>query len=172
MLRAMSLLLVPGREYACHVTSLHDGDTVTVTRRLLNNLLQDSLDIRLVGINAPELVTLAGGKRSPNLAGEVASLTLMSMLAARELWSPIRSKSTFGIPGDYLMTPGYEATLVLRTDPTAATETEKYGRILGMLVPLASWHRNMSDADFWAASLNKAMLDQGQAIIDGVIPPW
>lgn len=165
---------VPGREYLITVTSVHDGDTLTGSRRLLSNLSQDHQPIRLAGINSPELTVMVDGKRVLSEQGEIATKALMSLVTANRQYTfaATRSRGAFGIPGDYLATPGQEPLLVLRTDPTAVDETEKYGRILGVLLPLSRWRRNLSDADFWSTSINQLMLDAGMANPDGMVPPW
>lgn len=99
-------------EYAATVLAVHDGDTVTINLDLgFHTWLKT--DVRLFGIDAPELVPRTG-KRTLIKAGEASTQTLMRLLG-RECFAENRTASTFGIPGVYLARPGLEPSVVVQT---------------------------------------------------------
>jgi hypothetical protein len=46
--------------YYCEVVKVHDGDTYTLNCNLGNDIFLKSLQIRLYGVDTPELITLEG----------------------------------------------------------------------------------------------------------------
>jgi endonuclease YncB( thermonuclease family) len=114
------------------ITSVHDGDTVKGNLDLGYYLGLVGVDLRLFGINAPELVNTVAGHRVLNPAGENSTLHLLDLLGGRDLFSPKRTPSTFGIPGNYLVLPTVELKVVVQTRLVKGDDDyDKYGRILG-----------------------------------------
>lgn len=119
-------------EYSFRVTSVHDGDTLEGDLDLGFYINLQKVALRIHGINAPELVQTVSGHRTLVQAGEDATLHLMTLLGGRSLFAAKRLNATFGIPGAYLVNPGAEIDLVVRTRLVDGdTDSDKYGRVLG-----------------------------------------
>lgn len=137
-------------EYAATVRSVHDGDTFEADLDLgFHTHLRTS--IRLAGINAPEL----GKVKALNPDGQAATEGLMGLLGGRDLFAAVRTRPSFGIPGDYLLAPGVRIDLVVVT--IALREFEKYGRVLASA--------RLLGAAGTATTINDAMVASGWAAV-------
>ena len=114
------------------ITAVHDGDTLHGDLDLGYYLGFRGVELRVWGINSPELVNTVGGHRVLNQPGEDATLHLLQLLGGRSLFSTKRTSSTFGIPGNYLVNPGTDLKVVVRTRLEVGDDDyDKYGRVLG-----------------------------------------
>lgn len=140
------------------ITSVHDGDTLHGDLDLGYYLGFHGVELRIWGINSPELVNTVGGHRVLNPPGEEATLHLLSLLGGRELFSPKRTPSTFGIPGNYLVVPGVVLKVVVRTRLEVGDDDyDKYGRVLGEV------HLGTS-TDPYGVNLGQKMISDGFAV--------
>ena len=130
-------------EYKAALLSVHDGDTITV---MLDQGLKEyrKMNIRLFGINAPELSTPAGPPSRDHL---------MNLLTAGVLMPPVGEGTGLN-----------KVVLVIRTIKDAA---DKYGERWDGKVWLESSGTWGSDNEFvvTSPSLNSQMVTDGYAVV-------
>jgi endonuclease YncB( thermonuclease family) len=118
--------LIPDDQYVrrAEVVSVHDGDTLHVNIDHGMHLWTHDVPVRLAGSNAPELVI----DKAVSATGEASTLALLDRLGGRSGFAPKRTRSYFGVPGDYVAY--HPLPIIIQTRLVSSSDWEKYGRVL------------------------------------------
>lgn len=145
-------------DYQAQVTAVHDGDTIKVNIDLGFHMTLNGVWVRLDGINAPELLQSKDINGVP-VTGELATLHVMKLLSSTLAFSPKRTRSYFGRPGDYLVAGApIPCRITTRLEKGATDDFEKYGRVLGRVTVASPTGEDLD--------VNAAMLADGFAVPD------